>query len=138
MSGISFDTPSEPCRCIARNAMSVSTLGVITFTAAISLRAFAPPTWSITHAACSTMSRNWCSSIHESATYSCTICFFASSAPCVERDSTRSPIMSIARWHIPTVRIAWWMRPPPRRVCAITNAWPGPPSTFSSGTRTSR
>ena len=23
--------------------------------------------------------------------------------------------MSKARWHVPTVRMAWWMRPPPRR-----------------------
>ena len=116
--------------------MSLSTFAVATLHAAISRRALCPPTWSMTHAACITISRNWCSSSHESATYSCTICFDASTEPCVCRLTARSHIMSIAFWQTPTVRIAWWMRPPPRRVCAITNAWPAPPSTLSAGTRT--
>jgi hypothetical protein len=39
------------------------TFGVSTFTIAISVRALWPPTWSIFHAACSTMSRNDCSAM---------------------------------------------------------------------------
>ena len=35
------------------------------------------------------------------------------------------------------VRMAWWMRPPPRRVWAMAKAWPSPPSRASTGTRTS-
>ncbi len=58
MSGISFDVPSEPCRCSAVYTTSCSTFGVSTFTTAISVRAFVPPTWSIFHAACRTSSRN--------------------------------------------------------------------------------
>ena len=37
MSGISFDTPSDPCTCMARHTMSLSTFAVATFTPAISL-----------------------------------------------------------------------------------------------------
>jgi hypothetical protein len=40
-------------------------------------------------------------------------------------------------WATPTVRIAWWMRPPPRRVWATAKACPSPPSSASVGTRTS-
>mgnify|MGYP000973490090 CR=1 FL=1 len=41
-----------------------------------------------------------------------------------------------ARWHLPTVRIAWWTRPPPSRACATLKPSPGWPSIASSGTRT--
>ena len=40
MNGISLVTPSAPCTCIARQAMSCSTVGMTTFTAAMSLRTF--------------------------------------------------------------------------------------------------
>jgi hypothetical protein len=60
----------------------------------------------------------------------------ASRLPAVWRLSARSHIMSIAFWATPMVRMAWWIRPPPSRVWAITNAWPSPPSKAESGTRT--
>ncbi len=36
--GISFDTPSAPCRCIERHTMSFSTEGIMNLIAAMSLR----------------------------------------------------------------------------------------------------
>ena len=57
--------------------------------------------------------------------------------PCTSRLSARSHIASMAFWAMPMVRMAWWMRPPPRRVCAMANAWPSPPRRASAGTRTS-
>ena len=66
-----------------------------------------------------------------------TNCFSASSPPDTSRLRARSHIMSKARLHMPMVRMAWWMRPPPRRVWAMAKAWPSPPSSASSGTRTS-
>ena len=123
--------------CIDRCTMSCSTLGIATFTPAISARAACPPTLSSTHAACNTCSRNCFNWIHESAIISWTICFFESCSPFVTRDSARSQILSNAYFAWLTARIAWWMRPPPSRVCAMTKAWPSPPSTASFGTRTS-
>ena len=38
MNGISSETPSAPCRCIARCTTSCSTFGIATLTAAMSLR----------------------------------------------------------------------------------------------------
>ena len=64
---------------------------------------------------------NWCS---------------ASSLPWVRRDSARSHIMSKARWHLPTTRMAWCTRPPPSRDWATLKPSPGAPSIASSGTRT--
>ena len=52
----------------------------------------------------------------------CTACLRASSSPLVVRDRARSAIMSRHRCAFPTARIAWWMRPPESRVCAISNA----------------
>jgi len=56
----------------------------------------------------------------------------------VRRDKARSRSMSSAFWHCAIVRIAWWMRPPPSRVCATAKAFPSPPRTASAGTRTDR
>ena len=54
--------------------------------------------------------------------YPCTNCLSASTDPAVYRDKARSHIMSRAFFDWPIVRIAWWIRPPPSRVCAMTNA----------------
>src|SRR3982074_775080 len=48
----------------------------------------------------------------------CTIWCWATTLPCDSRLSARSHIMSKASLTCATVRIAWWMRPPPRRRCA--------------------
>ena len=40
--------------------------------------------------------------------------------PACTRDTARSHIMSKMRRTSPTVRMAWWMRPPPSRVWATT------------------
>ena len=92
----------------------------------------------MTQAVCSTISRYCSSSIHESAIIACTACLSASRSPWVRRDSARSHIMSKARRHTPTVRIAWCTRPPPSRACATLKPCPGPPSIASAGTRTLR
>ena len=89
------------------------------------------------HAVRSTSRRNDSISIHESAIIACTICLRPSISPCVWRDTARSHIRSKARFTMPHVRMAWWMRPPPNRVWATRNASPRPPSMFSRGTRTS-
>ena len=34
---------------------------------------------------------------------------------------------------MPTVRMAWWTRPPPSRVWAMTKAWPSPPEQVVGG-----
>ena len=44
---------------------------------------------------------------------------------------------SHARFTRPTVRMAWWMRPPPRRVWATAKPSPRPPRMWSAGMRTS-
>ncbi|CAB5005962.1 unannotated protein [freshwater metagenome] len=64
------------------------------------------------------------------------ICFSASSEPCEYRESARSHIMSNARRAWPSQRIAWWMRPGPRRFCARRNPSPGLPMRLARGTRT--
>ena len=61
-------------------------------------------------------------STHESAIIACTICLRPNISPCVNRDTARSHIMSNAFCTWPTVRMAWWIRPPPSRVWATTNA----------------
>ena len=53
------------------------------------------------------------------------------------RESARSHIASRHTLSVATERIAWWIRPPDRRVCAIANALPSGPSRFSLGMRTS-
>ena len=64
-------------------------------------------------------------------------CLRASRLPWVSRLSTRSQSRSRARWQVATVRMAWWTRPPPSRVWAMTKACPSPPRRLSAGTRTS-
>ena len=46
-------------------------------------------------------------------------------------------MMSSDRWACPSQRIAWWMRPPPRRCWASTKPSPGWPIRWSAGTRQS-
>ena len=76
-------------------------------------------------------------SIRDLAMKSWTNCFSASLPPNASRSFARLHIISIARSQVPIARMQWWMRPGPRRSCAITNpAWRGP-SRFSAGTRQS-
>src|SRR5215211_1828599 len=53
--------------------------------------------------------------------------------PCDSRLSARSHIMSNASLHWAMVRMAWWMRPPPRRRWASTLAPSSGPSRWSRG-----
>ena len=82
-SGRSPEKPSEPCTWIARSITSCSTFAPQYLIIAISTRALDAPTWSIVHAACSVSSRAACISAALVATQSCTICFSASTEPCV-------------------------------------------------------
>ena len=50
--------------------------------------------------------------------------------------STRA-VLSRHRWAIPTLVMAYWKRPGPRRPWAISKPRPSPRIMFSSGTRTS-
>ncbi len=68
---------------------------------------------------------------------SCTIWCSAITLPCDSRLSARSHIMSRASLTCATVRIAWWIRPPPSRRWASTLAPSSGPSRWSAGTRTS-
>jgi hypothetical protein len=84
-----------------------------------------------------TRSRNCSIWIHESAIITWTSCLRASVSPFVSRDNARSHIIPKACLTTPTVRIAWWIRPPPRRVWATANPSPRSPRRWSAGTRTS-
>ncbi len=68
---------------------------------------------------------------------SCTIWCCATTLPWLVRDRARSHMMSKARWHWASPRMAWWMRPPASRFCASTLAPFSGPSRWSAGTCTS-
>ena len=60
-----------------------------------------------------------------------------SADPKAVRDWRRRHIRPSASSAAPMVRIQWWIRPGPRRPCAISKPLPSPSSRFSAGTRTS-
>ena len=105
--------------------------------AAIWVRACLVLELSIVHAVHSTIRRSMLSSAYESAIASWTIWCSAITLPCDCRLSARSHIMSKASFTWATVRMAWWIRPPPSRRWASTRAPSSGPSRWSSGTRTS-
>ena len=61
----------------------------------------------------------------------------ATGRPKATRSVARLHIFSSARSAWPMRRMQWWMRPGPRRPCAISKPRPSPSSTFDAGTRTS-
>ncbi len=61
-----------------------------------------------------------------------------SGPPNAWRSRTRTVMSSSARSAAPMQRMQWWMRPGPRRACAMAKPPPSSPSTLVTGTRTSR
>mmetsp|Transcript_61769 Transcript_61769/g.147051 ORF Transcript_61769/g.147051 Transcript_61769/m.147051 type:complete len:296 (-) Transcript_61769:138-1025(-) len=62
---------------------------------------------------------------------------FESGCPNATRESTRRQCRASARSASPINRMQWWMRPGPRRPCAISNPRPSPSSRLLAGTSTS-
>ena len=74
----------------------------------------------------------------DSAIQFCTVWRLPSGSPGAScRVAARSHIRSRAHRQTPIQRIACWIRPGPRRACAIANPAPSVPSRFSRGTRQS-
>src|SRR6185437_546539 len=135
--GVSSETPSAPSTWIARSSTSMNTLAATTLIIEISCRAARLPSVSIFQAACSTISRAPWISIRDFATKSWTNCFSASFPPNDSRSLARRHMISKARSAPPIARMQWWMRPGPRRSCAILKPAPRSPSRLSAGTRQS-
>lgn len=95
------------------------------------------PTVSISHAVFSTSSRSCSTVTRASAIQFCTTPCCASGLPKAVRDTARSHISSMARSAIPISRMQWWIRPGPRRACAMPKPPPSSPIRFVAGTRTS-
>ena len=91
---------------------------------------------SIFQAVCSTNSRNISICMYDSAMACLTVWNSAMSCPRECREITRSHIMSSASFTWATARMAWWIRPPPRRNWATWRAPPSGPSRLAAGTRT--
>mmetsp|Transcript_116982 Transcript_116982/g.331442 ORF Transcript_116982/g.331442 Transcript_116982/m.331442 type:complete len:242 (-) Transcript_116982:374-1099(-) len=65
------------------------------------------------------------------------VAWFARSFPKAVRLCARWIIASRACSAVPMVRMQWWIRPGPRRPCAISKPRPSPRIMFVTGTRTS-
>ena len=112
-------------------------LGATTLIIAISERASLLPTVSILYAALSVSRRAWSIMQRDSAMRSCQIDCSDSGLPNATRSDSRSIIDSSARSAAPIERMQWWMRPGPRRPCAISKPRPSPSRMVETGTRTS-
>ena len=112
-------------------------LGACTLIIAISSWAALLPALSIMSAALRQRSRVISMSMRARAIRSSHTLWSDTRLPKATRDWSRLAIASIASSATPIVRMQWWMRPGPRRPCAISNPRPSPSSTFSTGTRTS-
>jgi hypothetical protein len=112
------------------------TFGATTLIIAISARAALLPATSIIFAAFSVSSRAWSIMQRLSAMRSCQIDCSDRGLPNAVRATSRSIIISSARSAAPMDRMQWWMRPGPRRPCAISKPRPSPSRMFATGTRT--
>src|SRR2546428_184071 len=135
-SGSSWLTPPPPWSCMARSITPSVMLGTATLISAIAWRAALLPTVSIMCAAWSTSRRAWSISIRDCAMRSSVMSLSASGLPKATRFIARLHISSSARSATPIWRMQWWMRPGPRRPCAISKPRPSPSSMLDAGTRT--
>jgi hypothetical protein len=130
--GISVEMPSEPCRCSARDAMSCSTLGIA---ALIGRDVLAHQLVVLVLVDQPRGAQHQQAELLEldPGVGDLLLHHLLARQQLALRDArhARSHIMSSARRASPIVRIAWWMRPPPRRTCATTKACPGLPSMCS-------
>ncbi len=111
-------------------------LGASTLIMAISFCATLLPTVSIFQAAFSTMKRAESIMMRASAMRSRVTPCSAIVRPKATRCVARLHIFSSARSAWPMRRMQWWMRPGPRRPCAISKPRPSPSRMFEAGTRT--
>mmetsp|Transcript_58333 Transcript_58333/g.126102 ORF Transcript_58333/g.126102 Transcript_58333/m.126102 type:complete len:219 (+) Transcript_58333:235-891(+) len=114
-------------------------LGTTAFTRLKSFLVYASllPSLSILSAASRRRSRDWSISARISATCCTKDPMEESFSPKAMRESARWHIRLSARSAWPIIRMQWWMRPGPRRSCAISKPRPSPIRTLDSGTRTS-
>jgi hypothetical protein len=133
----SSDTPAPPCAWIAQSITLSAMLGAATLIIAISLRATLLPTVSIMYAAFSTSSRACSMPMRDSAMRSRVTVCSAIGLPNATRRLTRRHMASSARSATPMTRMQWWIRPGPRRPCAISNPRPSPRIMLDTDTRTS-
>ncbi len=111
--------------------------GATTLIIAISALAALLPAMSIIHAAFSVSRRAMSIRQRASAMRSCVTPCSAIVLPNATRElEARLHISSSARSARPIRRMQWWMRPGPRRPCAISKPRPSPSRMFDAGTRT--
>ena len=122
--------PRPPCTWIARSITSCSTRAAKNLISETSTRASSPS--SSRCAAWSVISRHAWMSAADSAIQFWTVCFSASGSPNALRSSEYEHISSNARCIWPSHRMTWWIRPGPRRFCAMRKPSPGSPSTFET------
>ncbi len=132
-SGKSWLSPAAPWTWIALSMIHSTVAGVAILMAWISVWAALLPTVSISHAALSTSSRSCSMRTRASAIQSRITPWSASGFPKATRESARAHISSIARSARPIERMQWWIRPGPRRACAIAKPSPSPPIRFAAG-----
>ncbi len=136
VSGKSSETPAPPWIWMAASITFWAMLGATTLICEISLIAPLAPTVSIIHAALSVSSRACSIAMRAFATRRALPPSCARGLPKATRLSARAHRSSSARSAAPITRMQWWMRPGPRRPCAISKPRPMPAITFSFGTRT--
>eukprot|EP01137_Pigoraptor_chileana_P010535 Opistho-2@60338 len=134
--GVSPLRPTPPCACMARSITRDAMAGAATLIIAISALAALLPTVSISSAARRVRRRACSMSRRDAAMSAMMVPCSASGLPNAVRLSTRWHMSSRARSAWPISRMQWWIRPGPRRPCAISNPRPRPRRTFSAGTRT--
>ncbi len=128
--------PAPPKICIAQSITWQAIDGATTLIIAIS--AFAPllPATSIIQAALSVSRRAWSIMQRACAMRSRVTPCSASGRWKATRLMARLHISSSERSARPIRRMQWWMRPGPRRPCAISKPRPSPSRMFETGTRT--
>ena len=136
-SGQSSDTPAAPNAWMARSITVVASRAATDLDGGDLDPAPFAPTVSISHAAF-IVSRRACSiSMRDSAISAWIVPWSAIGWPNATRCCVRSHISRSAFSAMPMARMQWWIRPGPRRACAIANPPPSSPRRYSAGMRTS-
>ena len=129
-------TPAAPCAWIAQSTTKFSIAGAATLIIAISRRAALLPSRSILSAAFRVSRRAWSIMMRQLAMRSSQIDCSEIGLPNATREDRRLQMRSSSRSATPMLRMQWWMRPGPRRACAISKPRPSPSRMLSAGTRT--
>ena len=133
----SWVTPAAPNDCTAWSTTREASSAVSTLMAEISILAPLLPTVSISQAVFRTRRRVCSISIRASAIHWRITPWSITGLPKATRPAVRSTIIDSARSATPIARMAWWIRPGPRRAWATAKPEPSSPSSAETGTRTS-